>query len=107
MSGAVYDAVDAAGKIYVTSVTADAVTVYAAGATGNVAPIATISGANTGLQAPTGIAVDAAGNIYVGDENTNVVSVFAPGANGNVAPIRTIAGAATGLSAPLQMVVGP
>jgi hypothetical protein len=107
MSGAVYDAVDGAGKIYVTSVNADAVTVYAAGATGNVAPIATISGANTGLVAPTGIAVDAAGNIYVGDENTNVVSVFAPGANGNVAPIRTIAGAATGLSSPLQMVVGP
>ncbi len=107
MSGAVYDAVDAAGKIYVTNATASSVTVYAAGANGNAAPVATISGSNTGISTPYGIVIDSAGNIYVGNGGTQTISVFAPGTNGNVAPIRTISGAATGISAPVQMLLAP
>ncbi len=66
------------------------ITVYAAGANGNVAPIQTISGPQTTLSFPTGIAVDAQGNIYVQNHNEDDILVFAPGASGDVAPARTI-----------------
>jgi hypothetical protein len=51
------DAVDIAGKIYVTDSAANAIFVFAANANGNVAPIQIIQGANTQLNAPEGIAV--------------------------------------------------
>jgi hypothetical protein len=41
------------------------ITVYARGSNGDVAPTATITGANTGLQFPFGISLDSNGNIYV------------------------------------------
>jgi hypothetical protein len=98
-------ALDSANRIYVANglnTTTPSVTVYAAGANGNVAPIATIAGSNTGLADPSGIAVDAVGRIYVGNENSpsfnGIVTVYAAGANGNVAPIRTIAGSNTGFA---------
>src|ERR1700683_1646459 len=40
------------------------------------APIATISGSNTGLMEPYGIALDSAGKIYVTDNLTAMVAVF-------------------------------
>jgi hypothetical protein len=53
-------ALDAAGRIYVAnSATTSAqyrITVYAAGATGDVAPVVTISGSNTGLSVPSHLA---------------------------------------------------
>jgi hypothetical protein len=83
------------------------VTVYAAGANGNVAPIQTISGSNTGLSQASGIAVDASRNIYVGNVGNAVgsVTVYAAGATGNIAPIRTVAGSRTGLTAPYFIAV--
>jgi len=73
----------------------------------NIAPSIIITGALTGLIAPTGITLDANNVIYVVDpDNGNPsVRVFAAGANGNVAPIRVIAGALTQLSNPLDVKV--
>ena len=57
-------ALDTAGKIYVTNRGGiapdgdDSITIYAPGASGNVAPIAIISGPKTRLKLPQGIAVD-------------------------------------------------
>jgi hypothetical protein len=82
-------------KIYVANegaLPSGSVTVYDAGANGNVSPIATIAGPSTGLLRPYGIAVDDAGRIYVANNN-NSVRVYAPGADGDVAPTATIAGA--------------
>jgi hypothetical protein len=105
-------ALDAKHNIYVMNSpygAAAAITVYAASAHGNVAPIQTISGSSTGLSDPSGIAVDAAKNIYVTicasgcnsiHNSTGGVLVFAPGSNGDTAPIRTIEGASTGLQGP-------
>ena len=41
-----------AGNIYVASLNANSITVYAAGASGDATPTATITGANTGLNLP-------------------------------------------------------
>ena len=67
----------------------------------NVTPSATISGGNTGLSYPQGIAVDSTfGNIYVADESGASVFVYSAGSKGNVAPTATISGPATGLISP-------
>src|SRR6266702_3008825 len=99
---------DAAGNLYVvnswSSSGSTSITVYAAGATGNAAPIATIAGANTGLSGPTGLAFDPAGRLYVTND-AGSVTVYAAGASGNVAPIATIGGSSstdnTGLNYPV------
>lgn len=113
-------ALDSQGNIYVANASGGravphepydvgSVTVYPAGSDGNIAPMAVISGSQTGLALPLGIAVDSEGNIYVGNLNTantknstfNVadgsITVYAPGSKGNVAPIATIAGSNTDL----------
>jgi sugar lactone lactonase YvrE len=98
-------AVDGSGNIYVANI-AGSITVFAAGATGNVAPLRTITGAATGLNGPGGITLDSSGKIYVANGNGNSITVFAAGANGNVAPVTTIAGASTLLAEPDGLVVG-
>src|SRR5881396_2407078 len=103
-------ALDGAGNIYVTNSASsvggsNSITVYAAGASGNATPAATIAGGNTGLDFPTGIALDGTGNIYVGNSGGNItvdgsITVYAAGASGNATPTATIAGGNTGLSIP-------
>jgi hypothetical protein len=77
------------------------VTMYPVGATGNVAPIATIFGPDTDLDTATSIALDSAHNIYVTNGRGESVTVYAAGATGNVAPIRKISGRKTGLNFPV------
>ena len=84
---------DSTGKIYVANfretVVADSVTVYSAGSYAVGAPIATISGDNTGLSYPHGVGVDANGNISVLDDN-GTVTTYAAGSSGNATPIATL-----------------
>ena len=80
---------------------ATSITVYAAGASGNATPTATIAGGNTGLGVPYGIALDGAGNIYVANAGGNSITVYAAGASGNATPTATIAGGNTGLCVPI------
>ncbi len=96
-------ALDGAGNIYVANelgFSSNSITVYAAGASGNATPTATIAGGNTGLSVPNGIAVDGAGRIYVTNFGNSSITVYAAGASGNATPTATIAGGNTGLSAP-------
>ena len=103
-------AVDSKGNIYVSNagnINCDlgpySVTVYPAGSNGNVTPSATITGSNTGLSCPTGIAVDSGGNIYVANLLGDVdgsITVYPAGSNGNVTPSATIAGPSTSLFDP-------
>ncbi|MBV8068113.1 MAG: hypothetical protein JO113_09045 [Candidatus Eremiobacteraeota bacterium] len=81
------------------------IVIYAPNANGNVAPSRTISGSNTRLYGPGGLALDVIGNVYVANavRNQESVTVYAPGANGNVAPIRTISGGRTGLNDPVGL----
>lgn len=116
-------ALDTSGKIYVTNNASmggrfgapedeyeDRVTVYLAGAKGNIAPVARIAGKETGIGQPRGIALDSSGRVYVtnecvrrfeGDPHKSLrdqlarwqsVTVYPLGASGDAAPIATIWG---------------
>ena len=131
-------AVDPNGKIYVLNDASpgihayapgapdgpyeDTVTIYPAGAKGNIAPVATIIGTDTGLGDPQAIAIDSGGKIYVtnafGHEGKTLdstgaflhwksVTVYPADANGDIAPIATIRGAQTGLTDAKGLVVSP
>ena len=110
-------AVDANGKIYVANAaccgSGGSVSVYAANPSGalNEAPLATITGSNTGLDIPVNIAVDAHGTIYVlnlrGGGGSGSVTVYAANPSGtlNEAPLATIAGSSTGIEYPFGLAV--
>jgi 6-phosphogluconolactonase (cycloisomerase 2 family) len=97
-------ALDSSSNIYVANSAYDSgrgsLTVYKAGANGNVAPIETIEGSMTNLDGAIGIALDSSNNIYAANGDNNSVTVYAAGSNGNVSPINTIEGAKTGLDGP-------
>jgi len=104
-------AVDSTGNIYVANEFGDAgdngsITIYSAGSYATGAPIATISGDNTGLSSPFGIALDSAGNIFVLNSD-NAITVYPAGSAGDVTPNATINIDSTGKSSPTGMVVGP
>jgi hypothetical protein len=104
-------AVDQSGRIYVANAATDlagtydantaSVTVYAANAVGNSAPIATIIGPDTNLSgdAGMGIALDGKGDIWVGTtvatqsgpgvvaQKSTAITAYAASSQGNVAPI--------------------
>ena len=82
----------------------NSVTIYPINARGNVAPVRTISGSNTGLYNCIGIAVDS-NYIYVVNEGTvgaplGAVTVYPLAASGNYAPVATIGGSNTGFAYP-------
>jgi hypothetical protein len=67
-------AIGSNGKIYIANYSIDSVTVFGDfttwAADGNTAPLKTLSGADTGLDSPWGVAFDASGNMYVANGET-------------------------------------
>jgi len=113
-------AVDSGGKIYVTNnlwmgeiprralAKPHSVSVYRGGSSGDVAPIATISGPGTGLDGPRAIALDPEGRIHVANVGSGSngysakITVYPAGADGDVKPITTITGTVdTGINLPM------
>src|SRR5262249_24278018 len=96
--------IDGSGRLVVSNSTPPSITVYTAAATanGNIAPVATINGSNTGFVSPNQIAFDttARDTLYVIDPGAGSVFVFTSftTANGNLAPTRAINGSSTTLS---------
>ena len=90
------------GKIVVAD--GAAIKVFAADANGFPAPLRTISGANTLLKGPAGVAVGTAG-IFVAEGGAPAVTSYPVGANGNVAPMRDISGGLTMLAAPVGVAI--
>jgi sugar lactone lactonase YvrE len=80
------------------------ITVYAAGSDDDTDPTATISGPQTGLNNPFGVAVDSSGKIYVANffdgTGSGSVTMYSPGSNGNARPVATIKGPNTELDNP-------
>jgi hypothetical protein len=86
------------------SVNFAAIRVYPRTASGDVAPLRSITGAATGLSLPLGVALDTVnGEIQVVNEGTHSLTVYPRTGTGNVAPLRTLAGAGTGLASPDAM----
>jgi hypothetical protein len=82
-------ALDASGRIYVTDDATsgfDSVIVFGADPVGTLdeAPLATITGSNTGLSSPYDVAVDGSGKIYVANANGNSVTVYAANPSGTM-----------------------
>ena len=96
-AGDLFIGVDAAGNIYVADSYSQKVLVFAAGATGNVAPIRVLTGDKTLLNGCNGIAFDGTGNLFVANYNGMSVTVYPPSASGNTAPKASLAGDKTGI----------
>ncbi|MBV9604007.1 MAG: hypothetical protein JO027_02805 [Solirubrobacterales bacterium] len=84
----------------------NSVTEYAPEVTGNVAPIATLAGSQTGLSKPQDLALDGSGRLLITNLSGSVTE-YAPGAHGNAAPVARIAGSRTRLKQPHGIVIDP
>jgi 6-phosphogluconolactonase (cycloisomerase 2 family) len=87
-------AVDSGGNLYVSNTVEDggefgSIDIYPAGSFATGPPVATIAGADTGLDTPLKIAVDSIGNIYVLNVG-NVVTAYASGSTGDATPMATL-----------------
>ncbi len=107
--------VDGAGRLIVSNVgngttILPTITIYAnaAIADGNLAPVAEITGSNTGMVTPDQIVVDrtGTGTLYNADPGAARIAVFGSlnTANGNISPTRPINGANTGMTVGSQPV---
>ena len=68
----------------------------------------TISGTQTGLNQPRGVALDGSGRLIVSNAAGASITIYPPAAvpaGGNAAPVATITGAATRLASPEQIVL--
>ncbi len=106
---------DADGYLYVASPVIKSLSVFPPGADGeDLAPLARLAGADSGLTNPQGMAIHGA-KLYVangpfgpGAPGTPSVAVFAlplPQGTSDMAPVAVIAGSATGLDAPFGLAV--
>lgn len=122
-------AVDTAGNIYLWEEGSDGlpperstIVEFAAGASGNVAPIRTIDVAqfpsDNGSGYPAGLAVDAAGNIVFavsnaptdtnpGQTESDQIQIFTPGQSGSATPARTISGPQSQLTQIASLALDP
>lgn len=113
LNGPQYDAFDASKRLYVSNynagTTVGSITIYASQATGNVLPVAAITGGATTIGSARGIALDSNGNIFLANVSgppqfTSSILIFPPGSNGDVQPA-TISGTLTGLNGPVGVAV--
>lgn len=79
------------------------ITVYTTADTGNAAPLFTISGTNTTLDQPQGVAHDPTGVILVTSSNPARILVFGANSVGDVAPTQSISGSNTLLGQPVGL----
>jgi DNA-binding beta-propeller fold protein YncE len=82
------------------------ITVYAATAVGDVAPLRTIAGRRSGLRWPMGTDVDAAHDeIAVANNGSSSVLIFGRTDTGDAAPLRVLAGPRTGIDRPMAVTI--
>jgi hypothetical protein len=115
LSGPASIALDPRGNIYVLNREGKpspfgTITVYPPGSNGNVDPIATLEGPNTGLKSVKAIAVDSAGRIYAANMESAFgcyanITVYHALSDGNVNPVATICGDDTHVANPAGVAV--
>jgi hypothetical protein len=95
-----HDASPGYGVTWTVDSGANALTEYAADASGAASPVATLSGAVTGLDDPSGVAVGPKGAIWVANAGNDSITEYSAGSTGDATPVVTISGSATGLDGP-------
>ncbi len=86
--------------VYVVNGGNSAVHSFALGASGNVAPLTSLTGGATGLNGTTAVAIGTDGRVYVASANNQSIREYPYGATGNATPDAVIAGPTTGLASP-------
>lgn len=98
-------------RLYISDTASNAIGVFDKVSTlnGQVTSNRAITGANTGLQGPTGLTLDLAGDLVVSNGNNGTLTVYrnAATADSNVQPIVTIGGGNTLLVVPGQVILNP
>ncbi len=84
--------IDGTGKIYVAQ--SEAIYVFAAGASGNVAPVQNISGMGSAFASDLSVAVDSTGRIYCTNFSINTINIYPAGATGAAQPMTVVTSAA-------------
>ena len=93
----------AADELFVSNAGLGSVTVYSRTASGDAAPLRTLSGPATGLSFVSNLAVDVANNeLFVAVLQGPAIKVYSLNASGNTAPIRTLS-TVPALSTPLSL----
>ena len=83
------------------------ITVYGRTASGNAAPLRTLSGPATGISLDFGVAIDVKHDELFAANITGPVTVHDRTASGNTGPLRSIQGPATGLGEPMGIALTP
>ena len=97
-----------AQELFVANGTGNTITVYSRTASGDTAPLRTLGGGSTGLNAPRGIALDLIHDeMFVTNFASNSVTVYARTASGDTAPLRTISGGSTLFDFPVGIAYDP
>lgn len=92
------------GSLWITSPPDDTILQFAPPNTDvDQTAIATISGSNTELNNPRGLAIDHRGRLWVANLSTNAILVFAANPGVNPKPVLTLAGAKTTINAPIAV----
>jgi len=65
---------------------------FSGGANGNLTPDRVITGPDTGIHDPHGVALDGSGRVFVSDRTSNQIVVFAAEATGDATPIARLGG---------------
>jgi hypothetical protein len=94
------------GALYFPAASRDALYLLSTSASGQKNATVTISGVNTGLSQPSGVAVDRNGVVYVAEYGSDAITEFRPGSSGDAKPIATIQGPKTMLDHPNDVAVG-
>jgi DNA-binding beta-propeller fold protein YncE len=87
-------------ELFVTNQDNNSVTVYVRTADGDISPLRTLSGADTGLSDPSGLFADPVGKeLFVANAGNDTVTVYPliwPVLEPNIKPIRSLSGVVTG-----------
>jgi Fibronectin type III domain len=88
------------GVTWTVDSAANSLSEYAPNASGAATAIAVVTGVDTGLNDPTGVALGPGGAVYVSNAGNDSITEYSRDASNDAIPVATISGANTGLDKP-------
>jgi len=93
------------GTMWTVDTANDTLRAFSVGASGASVPLAVVSGASTGLDAPSDVAVDQAGHVFATNSGNDSITEYAATADGDATPALMIQGPQTGLDGPSSITI--